>query len=153
MKHQQKQSIHELNILNGKSANSLLKSLLQTERFQSLNVAATQVCSPVVVTWLLGWSVVLPPRTTITASSGLSLDGLPKVFPDKVGLTGLWDLHRNCRCHRVALYSSQGCNWLFDEYLTKYCYRGSLGKGRYRLVFRSGHCWLLGRSVFSCSLV
>ena len=31
---------------------------------------------------------MLPLRTTITASSGLSLDRLPKVFPAEVGVTG-----------------------------------------------------------------
>ena len=32
---------------------------------------------------------MLPPRTTITASSGLSLDGLPKVLPVKGGAPAL----------------------------------------------------------------
>ena len=62
---------------------------LQTECFQSLNLAGTRVYRPDLVTWLLGWSDMLPPRTTITASSGLSLDGLPKVPPVRVGVPGL----------------------------------------------------------------
>ena len=62
---------------------------LQTECFQSMNLAGTHVCRPDLVTWLLGWSDMLPPRTTITASSGLSLDGLPKVLPAKVGAPAL----------------------------------------------------------------
>ena len=61
---------------------------LQTECFQSLNLAGTRVCRPNLVSWLFGWSDMLPPRTTITASSGLSSGGLPKVFSVKVGVTG-----------------------------------------------------------------
>ena len=61
---------------------------LQTECFQSLNCAGTRVCRPDLVTWLFGWSDMLPPRTTITASSGLSLGRLPKVFSVKVGVAG-----------------------------------------------------------------
>ena len=86
-------------IPNKKRAKSLLSvtsteqnriglSATSNERFQSLNLAGTRVCHPDLVTWLLRWSDMLPPWTTITASSGHSLDGLPKIFLDKVGVTG-----------------------------------------------------------------
>ena len=55
---------------------------------QLYGMAGTRVCHLDLVTWLFGWSDMLPSRTTITASSGLSLSGRPKVFSVKVGVTG-----------------------------------------------------------------
>ena len=63
-------------------------SVTSNRIFQSLNLAGIRVCRPYLVTWLFDWSDMLPPRTTITASSGLSLGGLPKVFSVKVGVAG-----------------------------------------------------------------
>ena len=56
--------------------------------FQSLNLAGTHVCRPDLVTWLLGWNEMFPPRTTMISSSGLSLAGLSWVFSTKVGVPG-----------------------------------------------------------------
>lgn len=58
------------------------------EMFQSLNLAGTRVCRPDLVTWLLGWNEMFPPRTTMISSSGLSLAGLSWVFSTKVGVAG-----------------------------------------------------------------
>ena len=54
--------------------------------FQSLNLAGTRVCLPDLVTWLLGWNEMFPPRTTMISSSGLSLAGLSRVLSTKVGV-------------------------------------------------------------------
>ena len=60
----------------------------QTECFQTLNLAGTRLCRPDLVSWLIGSSDMLLPRMTITSSSGLSLDGLPKACTKEV-VTGL----------------------------------------------------------------
>ena len=57
---------------------------------------------------------MLPPRKTITSSSGLSLDGLPKVCPTEVRVTGLGTSIGIVDAHRVVIHLGQCCEWLFD---------------------------------------
>lgn len=68
------------------------------------------------VTWLLGWSDMVPPWTTISSSSDLSLEEFPMVCPAKVGVHDrIGDLHWNFRYHSFTIHFSQCCSWLSDE--------------------------------------
>ena len=68
--------------------NGTESGVTSNEMFQSLNLAGTRVCRPDLVTWLLGWNEMFPPRTKMISSSGLSLAGLSWVFSTKVGVAG-----------------------------------------------------------------
>ena len=56
---------------------------------------------------------MLPPRTMIT--SGLSLDGLPKVYATNVGVTGLGTSIEVVGVTGLLSTLVSECGWLFDE--------------------------------------
>ena len=104
-------------------------SVSSNRMYQSLNLAGTRVCRPDLVTWLLGWNEMSPPRKTMISSSGLSLAGLSWVFSTEVGVAGQGALVWN-RCHVIGC-----CRLLFGgQFLSRHNFRSELGKSGWLLI-------------------